>query len=117
MEYQIFHKIRNWTKIPYFLRFLLAILLIIIWFLASFIPIIPWIIFVVSWIILLLPANKLKHLIKIRKWLVYMIQNIREKRMVKHKVLDIIIHSKDLVWIKKEWFFERLIKKFKKNAD
>lgn len=115
MEYKIFDKFRNKIKIPIFFRIGMAILCILIWILGTFIPVIPWAIFFIIWALLLIPAHKVKHLVKIRKWLVYMFQNIHERRIVRHKVMDIIIHSKDLVWIsnKKETFFEKLLKKIK----
>nr|MDD3719997.1 hypothetical protein [Candidatus Gracilibacteria bacterium] len=102
MEYKIFHNLRNKVRIPYLVRFFLAILAVLIGIIGIFIPIIPGIIFFIAGIVLLIPADKIRHLVKIRKGLFYMLQNLHERRVIRHKVLDIIIHSKDLIGIRKK---------------
>lgn len=101
MEYQIYNKIRNNCKIPYFLRFILAIISFLIAIIWIILPIIPWIPFFISWIILIIPWERIRDLIKIRKWFVYMIIHFRERRMVRQKVHDILRHSRNISFWRK----------------
>ncbi len=105
MEYQIYNRIRNKYKIPYFFRIILSIISFIIAIIWIFLPIIPWIVFFVVWVVLIIPWERIRDLIKIRKWFIYMIFHFREKRIIRQKIFDILKHSKDIsFWRRKNKF-------------
>lgn len=115
MEYSIFHNLRNKFRIPYIIRFILAVISLLIGILWIILPVIPWLVFFVLWILFLIPWEKIRHLIKIRKWIIYMIKNRFERRIIRYKVLDIIKHSKDIYYprnTKRLGFIESIKKKF-----
>jgi uncharacterized membrane protein YbaN (DUF454 family) len=105
MEYQIYNNLRNKYRIPYFLRFILAIICLLLGILWIILPIIPWILFLIIWIILIIPWERIRDLIKIRKSFIYMILHFREKRIIRQKVFDILRHSRDIsFWRRKNKF-------------
>ena len=107
MEHKIFNYIRHWIQIPYFFRLVIWFFLISISGVPILLPIFPWSLFVgvfilVVWILLIIPGQKIKHVIKLRKWIVYLFQNIHKKRIVKHKMKDIKKHVMEIIKEKKE---------------
>jgi hypothetical protein len=102
MEYTIFMYIRTYLNIPYFLRFILACFLIFISIIPIVLPIFPWSIFLwtfllVLWLMLIVPWKKIKHVVKMRKWVFYLFRNFHKKDIVKYKVKDIKIHIRDIL--------------------
>lgn len=117
MEYKIYNLIRNRYKIPLFIRLIFSFFLGLLSVIPIFLPIFPWSLFVwvfmmVLSVILLIPADKIKHLIKIRKWIFYFFKNLRKDSIVKHKMKDISIHVKAILDKRKE---KRLIKRDRHN--
>ena len=102
MEYKIFHKIRQKIKIPYFFRIIFWIILILFWVFASLIPVIPGFVFVTIWALLLVPADKIKSIRKIRKWFIYLFKNLHSKKIIKRKFFDFFKHWKNIIKNKKK---------------
>ena len=107
MEYNIFRYVREHYRLPYFIRFLLSVLLAPVAVIFIILPIFPFSLFagvflLIVALILFIPWSKLRHVIKMRKSIVYLFQNIREKRIIKHKVYDIISHTKSILKERKE---------------
>lgn len=101
MEYKIFRYMRHNIRIPYFLRFILAIILILLSIIPIFLPL-PWSIFIwvfllVIWLILIISWDKIKHVIKIRKWLIYLTKNFHRKDTIAYKIRDIKMHIRDIL--------------------
>ena len=46
---------------------------------------------------LVVPGKKVKHVIKIRKWIFYLFRNFHKKDIVKYKVIDIKLHIRDIL--------------------
>lgn len=99
MEYKIFKYLRddNSINIPVIFRIFFGILLIMISIVPILLPIFPgsllfWVVILVIWLILIVPANKIKLVIKIRKGITYLFQNIHNKKIIRHKVYDIKNH-------------------------
>ena len=60
------------------------------------VPPVPGFVFVISWLLLLIPVEKIKNIRKIRKWFVYLFKNFHKKKVIKQKFFDIFNHSKDI---------------------
>lgn len=102
MEYKIFKFMRHHVRIPFFIRFIFGMIFILVSAIPIILPIFPgslfvWVLFLVIWILLIVPWKKIRHVIKIRKWIIYLLQNFRRKRILKHKVKDIKEHIKDIL--------------------
>lgn len=101
MEHKIYKIIRKYN-IPYFIRLFLAVVFI---FLSSFpiiLPLFPgsvflWVFMLVVWVIFIISAEKIKHLRKIRKWIIYYCKNIINKKIREHKMRDIKKHVKQIL--------------------
>lgn len=102
MEYQIYNYIRRRLQFPLWLRILIAIILVPISLIPIILPIFPGssvvgvvllvisILFFVSW-------HKVRHVMKVRKGIVYMMQNLHRKRIIKQKMKDISSHIKQIL--------------------
>jgi len=104
VEDEIYNKIRKY-KIPLFLRIIIMVFLIIIWFFMIILPIpgsalIGWS-FIILGIIFTLQAKNLKFIKKIRKWLFYFLKNAKNKEIRRHKTKDIKKHIKQILNNKK----------------
>ncbi len=102
MEYKIFKFVRHHIQIPFFIRFIFGALFIFISSIPIILPLFPWslfiwLVFLVIWILLIVPWKKIRHVIKIRKGIMYLTQNFYRKRILKHKVKDIKEHIKDIL--------------------
>lgn len=101
MEYKIHKKIRDYFNVHIYIRFFIGILLALL----SLIPIILpfpwsfpiWVVMLIFWILLVVPAQKVRHVIKLRKGVVYMMKNIHRRRILKHKMNDISLHIKQIL--------------------
>lgn len=102
MEYKIFRFLRNSFQIPLFIRFILASFLIFLSIIPILLPLFPgsfflWIIILVVWILLIVPWNKIRYVIKLRKWIVYLVKNFHKENIVDQKMKDIRDHVKDIL--------------------
>ncbi len=102
MEYKIFRFTRHHIKIPYFIRFIFAVLLIFIAIFPIVLPIFPWSIFpglvlLVIWLMLIVPGHKVKHVVKLRKSLYYLTTNFHRKDTIAYKIRDIKMHIRDIL--------------------
>ena len=102
MEYKIFRFIRHNVKIPLFIRFIFGVFFIFISSLPIVLPLFPWSLFawvviLVFWILLIVPWSKIRHVVKIRKWIIYMIKNFHKKKTLDHKMKDISDHIKEIL--------------------
>ncbi len=107
MEHKIFNYIRHGIQIPFFFRLVIWFFLISISGVPILLPIFPWSLFVwvfmlVVWILLIIPGKKVRHVIKLRKWIVYLFSNLHRKHIIKHKVKDIKNHVMEIIKEKKE---------------
>lgn len=102
MEYRIFRYVRHSVRIPFFIRFVFAIFLIFISIFPIILPIFPWSIFIgipilVIWLMLIVPWEKIKYVVKIRKWIIYLAKNFHRKETVWQKIRDIKLHIRDIL--------------------
>jgi len=100
LEYKILKKINKIT-LPYFLKVIIFYFLLILAIPQILLPIFPWSFFVwlimfLIWIILISPIEKIKHIIKIRKWLTYLVKNIFNKQIWRYKIKDFKKHYKKI---------------------
>ena len=120
MEYKIHKKIRNYFNVHIYIRFFLWLILGIIAIIPILLPIFPWSLFIgvfilIVWVLLVVPWKKVRHVIKLRKWLIYMFKNIHKKRIIKHKIYDISSHIKEILNEKKWEKITKIIWKHKKE--
>lgn len=118
MEYKIYNLIRKKYRIPFIIRIFLSFILLLVSIIPIVLPIFPWSMFVwifmlIIAVIMFIPANKIKHLIKIRKWLFYFFKNLRKKSIIRHKMLDIKIHVRNILEKRTKNKILRLEKKLK----
>lgn len=107
MEYKIFSYIRHKVKIPFFIRFILSAFLIFLSILPILLPLFPGslfigVIFLIIWILLIVPWWKIRYVIKIRKWIVYLFRNLHRKKIIDHKIKDFKEHIKEILKEDKE---------------
>ena len=98
------HKIYNWIrkhKIPLFLRIPIMIILLFLGFISILLPLpfsIPlWVSIIILWVIFIIWARDLKSIKKIRRWTVFFVQNILDKKIRNHKIKDIKKHIKQIL--------------------
>jgi len=102
MEYKIFKILRHKLYIHFFIRFIFWVFFIFISSIPIILPIFPgsmfaWVILLVIWILLIVPWYKIKHVIKIRKWLLYLAKNFHRKNTIKYKIKDIKYHINNIL--------------------
>lgn len=102
MEYKIFKYLREHFKIPYIVRFFISIFIFPFAFLFIVLPVFPlslvvWLFLLAVCLILLVPWEKLRHVVKIRKSTFYLFKNITNKHIIKHKFYDLITHFKSIL--------------------
>lgn len=102
MEYKIHKKIRNYINVHIYIRFVMGLILAILSLIPIILPIFPGSLFIgvfmlIVWVLLVVPAHKVKHVIKLRKGLIYMFKNIHRRRVIKHKMNDISSHIKQIL--------------------
>lgn len=102
MEYKILKSLRFALKFPLFIRLFFGIFFIVISVFPIVLPIFPGSLFVgmfmlVVWILLIVSPNKIKHVIKMRKSIIYLFMNLHNKHIIRHKINDIKIHIRDIL--------------------
>jgi hypothetical protein len=104
MEYKIFKYLRNnkIISIPIILRLFFGVFLILLSVIPIVLPIFPgslflWLIILVVWLLSIVPGRKIRLVIKIRKWITYLFQNIHNKQIIKHKIYDIKNHILEII--------------------
>ena len=102
MEYKIHKKIRAYFNVHIYIRFFLGALLALCSMIPIVLPIFPGssligVFILIIGILLVVPVTKVRHVIKLRKWLIYMFKNIHRKRIIKHKMSDISLHIKQIL--------------------
>lgn len=108
MEYKIFKYLRNnQIVIPMIIRLFFSILLIILSIIPIILPIFPgsifpWLLMLVVWLLLIIPGRKIKYVIKLRKWITYLFQNLHRRQIIKHKIHDIKTHILEILEKEKE---------------
>jgi len=101
MEYKIFYYMRHKSNTPLWFRLFFAVILFIISLFPIILPLFPgslfvWIFLLVVWLVRIIPTDKLKYVIKIRKSIVHLFKNLGNKKMLMHKVYDIKTHVKKI---------------------
>lgn len=99
LEYKFYKILRDNVKMP-FLRWIFSILIFFVGIIFIFLPF-PWAfipgIFMFSiWIILIIKVDKLRHLIKLRRSIIYLFSNIFKKKERTQKIRDIKKHLWDI---------------------
>lgn len=102
MEYKIHKKIRDYFNVHIYIRFFVGLLLALFSLVPIILPIFPWSLFVwvfilIIWVLLVVPWKKVRHVIKLRKGLIYLFKNIHRRRIIKHKMNDISLHIKQIL--------------------
>lgn len=96
MEYKIFFWLRQYLKIPFIIRVILSLLSFIFWIFLIILPFpgsfMPWLFLIIVGVIFLSSANKLRHIIKMRRSIFYLCSNIHKNHIIKHKIYDIKKH-------------------------
>lgn len=112
MEYRVYKKIRNYLKIHIYLRIFIGM---IIWIIAIVPLILPfpwsfpfWVALLVLSLLIILPGNKIRHIIKLRKWLIFLMTNFHRKAIVRHKMRDFSSHIKQILNDKHDRRMQRL---------
>lgn len=120
MEYKIFYYMRNNSTTPFIVRLFFSVILMLISTIPIFLPIFPgslfvWIFILVLWLIWIVPSKKVKHVIKIRKSIIYLFTNLHKKRVILHKIYDIKKQVKSIIRNKKITREEKIIEKHQKK--
>jgi hypothetical protein len=102
MEYKIHKKIRDYFNVHIYIRFFIGLLLALFSLIPIILPIFPGSLFIgvfilIIGVLLVVPGKKVRHVIKLRKGLIYMFKNIHRKRVIKHKMNDISSHIKQIL--------------------
>lgn len=112
MEYKIYKRIRNYLKIHIYVRIFIGIIIGII---AIFPLVLPFpgsfpvgIILLVFALLIILPWNKIRHIIKLRKWMIFLMKNFHKKTIVRHKMRDFSSHIKQILNDKHDRRMQRL---------
>ena len=102
MEYQIYKALRHNVRIPFIIRVVLGIFFIGLSIIPIILPIfpwslVPWVFLFVMWILLLVSWRDVRHVIKIRKGIVYLAKNLHRKKTIRRKIFDIKKHIKKIL--------------------
>ncbi len=97
MEYKLFKTLRLRYKIPFLIRLFFGVFFIVFSWIPIILPIFPgsiflWLFLLSSGFILVISPSKIRHLIKMRKSIIYLFKNFHRKNVLKYKLLDIKIH-------------------------
>ena len=119
MEYKIYRAIRS-VYIPFIIRLFVSIILIIVAVPQIIIPFYPgsWVVWVFLCVIALLffiPWRRVRHVIKFRKSFIFMLKNIFNKKILKHKFYDLITHMRMIFRERKEKRLEKKMLKIQKK--
>lgn len=102
MEYKILRSLRFTQKLPFIIRLFFGVFFILISSIPIILPLFPWslliwIFILVVGTLLVVSPNKIRHVIKMRKSIVYLFMNLHSKKIIKHKIYDIKTHVKDII--------------------
>lgn len=102
MEYKILRSLRFTQKLPFIIRLFFGVFFILISSIPIILPLFPWslliwIFILVVGTLLVVSPNKIRHVIKMRKSIVYLFMNLHNKKIIKHKINDIRIHVRDIL--------------------
>lgn len=102
MEYKLLKILRYDMRMPFLLRLFFGIFFIVVSIIPIVLPIFPgslivWIFLLIMWMILVISPKKIRHIIKMRKSIVYLFSNIHNKHIVRHKIYDIKSHVFDIL--------------------
>lgn len=102
MEYKILKSLRFALRLPFIIRLFFGIFFILLSIIPIILPLFPWSLLVwvfilIVWIILVVSPSKIKHVIKMRKSIVYLFMNLHNKHIIRHKINDIRIHIRDIL--------------------
>jgi len=104
MEHKIYNKVRKY-KMPLFLRIFIMVFLVLFWIFMVILPIpgsaVIWWGSIIIGFIFILEARNLKFITKIRKWLLYFMKNVKNKKIRNHKIKDFKKHIKQIIYKKK----------------
>ncbi|MDQ7009115.1 MAG: hypothetical protein Q9M94_02390 [Candidatus Gracilibacteria bacterium] len=100
MEHKIYNKIRKY-KIPLLFRIIIMVFLALLGIFMIILPIpgsaiIGWGLVILGFIFILEVKN-IKFITKIRKGLLYFLQNLKDKKIRNHKIKDIKKHIKHIL--------------------
>jgi len=102
MEYKILKSLRFTQKLPFIIRLFFGVLFILISSIPIILPLFPWSLFI--WIFILIVGtllvvspNKIRHVIKMRKSIVYLFMNLHSRKIIKHKIYDIKTHVREII--------------------
>jgi len=110
----MFYKIRK-IKIPYLIRFFIFVFLLFIAIVHIILPIYPWsfpvgVTLLVVWLLFVINPKKIPYLIKIRKWLFYLMKNLFSRKILLQKIKDFKKHFNKIITNNKENFRRNKIK-------
>lgn len=123
MEYKVYKKISNYLKVHIVIRYILGWCIAILAIIPLVIPFpgsaIIWILMIVLALLTVVPGNKIRHVIKLRKWFMYLVKNLHSKVIIKHKMRDFSSHIKEILNDKNDRRLQKLsrieaLKKIKK---
>lgn len=123
MEYTVYKKIRHYLKIHIIIRYILWGIIAIAALVPLLIPFpgsgIIWVLMIVLALLTVVPGNKIRHVIKLRKWFLYLIKNLHNKIIIRHKIRDFSSHIKEILNDKHDRRLQKLsrieaLKKIKK---
>ncbi|MDD3144984.1 MAG: hypothetical protein PHV23_02625 [Candidatus Gracilibacteria bacterium] len=102
MEYKILRSLRFTQKLPFIIRLFFGVFFILISSIPIILPLFPGslligIFILVVGTLLVVSPNKIRHVIKMRKSIVYLFMNLHSKKIIKHKIYDIKTHVKDII--------------------
>jgi len=102
MDYKILKSLRFTQKLPFIIRLFFGVLFILIFSIPIILPLFPWSLFI--WIFILIVGtllvvspNKIRHVIKMRKSIVYLFMNLHSRKIIKHKIYDIKTHVREII--------------------
>ncbi len=102
MDYKILKSLRFTQKLPFIIRLFFGVLFILISSIPIILPLFPWSLFI--WIFILIVGtllvvspNKIRHVIKMRKSIVYLFMNLHSRKIIKHKIYDIKTHVREII--------------------
>jgi len=123
MEYKVYKKISNYLKVHIVIRYILGWCIAILAIIPLVVPFpgsaIIWILMIVLALLTVVPGNKIRHVIKLRKWFMYLVKNLHSKVIIKHKMRDFSSHIKEILNDKNDRRLQKLsrieaLKKIKK---
>ncbi|MDD2907523.1 MAG: hypothetical protein PHH98_02675 [Candidatus Gracilibacteria bacterium] len=109
MEYKILKSLRFAQKLPFVIRLFFGVFFIVVSLVPIILPLFPGsllvgIFILVVGVLLVVSPNKIRHVIKMRKSIIYLFMNLNNRRIIKHKINDIRIHVRDILREEDETF-------------